>query len=306
MDNIINVTAVSDIHTRWLVHLENQSELSDASRDTYTQGVDNFLAWLQIQHEPLSPALLERWKTELLVDKRVTTVNTWLSAVRKFFDWATSQGLQADPTEGVRNVERAGANTAHLRDALTDEEILLLLDLPNHETDIGVRDYAYLCIKAFTGLRDVEMHRADYDDLSLVNGIPVLRIHGKGRKETDRVAVIYNQRAQDALSAWLALRGHRAGALFTSFSNRSNGERLGLRAIRKTIRTYLLAAGIDSRRKTSHSIRHSALTKIAVKNLLKAQEVAGHSDTRTTLIYVHEADRISHPGESLIDYTRED
>src|SRR3990172_200936 len=103
MRDIINITAVSDTHTRWLVHLKEQSELGDASRETYMQGTDRFLAWLQGQHEPISPALLERWKAELLADNRPTTVNTWLSAVRKFFSWAVSQGLQADPTEGVRN-----------------------------------------------------------------------------------------------------------------------------------------------------------------------------------------------------------
>ena len=45
-----------------------------------------------------------------------------------------------------------------------------------------------------------------------------------------------------------------------------------------------------------------AISKIARKDILKARQLARHSSIDTTMIYVHEADRLDNPGEALIDY----
>jgi hypothetical protein len=54
--------------------------------------------------------------------------------------------------------------------------------------------------------------------------------------------------------------------------------------------------------RTSHSLRHSAISKVAKHDLLKARQVARYVSIDTTMIYVHEQDGLSNPGEAFIDY----
>ena len=70
---------------------------------------------------------------------------------------------------------------------------------------------------------------------------------------------------------------------------------------------YFRQAEVISPDKTSHSMRHSAITKI-VKHAgpLKAQEAAGHANLSTTMIYYHEQNRLDDPGEAYIDYDDEE
>jgi len=56
--------------------------------------------------------------------------------------------------------------------------------------------------------------------------------------------------------------------------------------------------------KTTHSLRHSAITN-AIRNgasPMQVQAMARHSSFDTTLNYVHEVDRIDNPAEDLISY----
>ena len=83
---------------------------------------------------------------------------------------------------------------------------------------------------------------------------------------------------------------------------RSRWERLGTSAIRHMVKGYYQQAGIVDKRKTTHSLRHSAISKVAKQNVMKARQVARHASIDTTMIYVHENDRLTDPGEQFIDY----
>jgi integrase/recombinase XerD len=287
----------------WKSALANDANVSEASRETYTKGAQKFLDWAQKKKvQNITKNDIERWKSELRAKHRPTTVNTWLSGVRRFLSWIGQFSEDDNPLAEIKNIERPGANKSHLRDPLTDDEILRVLSLPNRSTPEGKRDYAYLCIRAYTGMRDVELQRADFDDLSYIDGLPIIRIRGKGREDTNRIAVVYGEQAQLALQEWLDVRGKRPGALITSLSDRSKWKRLSMPTIRSIVKGYLRAAGINDRRKTSHSFRHSAITKVALVNPVLAQILAGHSDLNTTMIYVHEAQRLINPGEQFIKY----
>ena len=66
---------------------------------------------------------------------------------------------------------------------------------------------------------------------------------------------------------------------------------------------YYRAAGVRGN-KTTHSLRHTAITQVIMKSgsIQKAQSVARHKSVDTTMIYFHEIDRITNPGEAFIDY----
>ena len=209
--------------------------------------------------------------------------------------------MAANPTASVKNVKRKNAGKVHLRDKFSDREVLKILVAPNRTTAQGKRDYAMLCLLAFCALRTVELQRLDLDDLSTVDGQLVLHIQGKGSSESDDIAVISHPTAQAALLEWLDERGRKSGPMFWSLSRRSHGERLGMRSIRD-LADYIRSAGIHDRRKTLHSLRHSAVSKVAKRDILAAKQLARHASLDTTMIYVHQESRLDNPPEALIDY----
>jgi site-specific recombinase XerD len=300
----------SALAAQWAERLNDNADLSDASKQTYSQGMNEFLKWLKDEKiEQVGKKDIERWKSSLKKNHlTANTINTWLTSIRNFFEWAEGEGLiSANPIKGVKGIKRKGTKKRHLREKLTDEEVLKVLSLPDRETPIGKRDYAILCLKAFVPIRDIEIHRADLADLSISGDRLVLKVHPKGSVEKDETKVLAAKRLQDAMLEWIEERGRKPGALFVSFSDRSSGERLTLSAIRHIVIHYYRLAGILSPGKTSHSMRHSAITQIVKKaGPMKAKEAAGHVSLDTTMIYYHEEDRLDDPGEAYIDYGGEE
>ena len=62
------------------------------------------------------------------------------------------------------------------------------------------------------------------------------------------------------------------------------GTRISERAFLKAVKKFISCAGLSSRI-SLHSLRRFSLNRLAKHNLLAAQAIAGHKDTKTTLIY---------------------
>jgi len=167
-----------------------------------------------------------------------------------------------------------------------------------------VRDRAILTLMAYCGLRTIEIQRANIDDLK-VNGRMVLWVWGKGHKEADEYVVIPREQER-IIRAWLAERAKYGSdpALFISLSHRNCGERMTTRAIRNLVIDKYRKAGIYDDTKTTHSLRHSAITS-AIRHgatPMQVQAMARHSSFNTTLGYIHEVNRLDAPAEDLIAY----
>ena len=293
----------------WLKALDlavASGDLALTTRDIYKLGFDKFVDFAA-SHRRIDANVLRLWIASLRKEHKASAVNTWLAGVRAFFKWAMGEGLiPHDPAAGLRGAKRKGTMTKHSRDTLTDAEVLRVLAQPSPETDDGKRDRAYLYLRAYTGCRDVELHRADLADLQTRSGRLVLMVRGKGHAEADEFVVIKTE-AEGPLRDWLGARGDQPGALFTSFSDRSRGQRLSLRAIRRMVIRYYRLAGITEKTKTSHSLRHAAITN-AIRHgapVQKARSMARHADISTTMIYYHETDRVQNPAEEFVRYENE-
>jgi integrase/recombinase XerD len=298
----------------WQHSLELQAlagEISANTQQAYMRGFNRFLDWADdLYLESVSADVLRAWIADLRRrGYRPASVNAWLAGVRAFFAWAVaSRRLSTDPTLGLHGVMRRGASRRHSRSALTDQEVLRVLALPDRTKPRGCRDFALLCLMAYTAARQIELNRADLSDLRTVSGHLVLNVQGKGREEKDEVLVLANPEVENAVHDWLAHRGQQPGPLFTSLSRRSPGERLSLRSIRRLVKNYYLLAGVRGDDKTTHSLRHSAITS-AVRHgapVQKVRSMARHASIDTTMIYFHEVDRVENPAEAFIKYGEEE
>lgn len=297
-----------ELVSAWRDNLDLRVEAHEIQEDTamtYYRGVTKFISWLRDQRP--SPDIIRQWKAELLREKnKISSVNVWLAGIRSFFGWLAEQGeIPFNPTQAIKGAKRRGANKTHVRELLTDREVLRLLAQPNRETREGKRDYAILCLMLYTAARGIELHRADLDDLRTMDGSLVLKVQGKGRDEKGELLVLPHE-AENAVRDWIVVRGTSPGPLFISYSNKSREERLSRRALREIIKRYMTAAGIHGN-KSTHSLRHTAITN-AIRHGVPIQKVKGmsrHASLDTLMIYFHEVDRLTDPAEKHIHYSEE-
>lgn len=281
-------------------------ELKADTALTYGRGVTKFLTWLA-NKRPSSNAIRE-WKAELLAQNvKPSSVNTWLAGLRSFFGWLAEIGeISFDPTQAIKGASRKGTAKKHIRDSLTDREVIRLLEQPDRSTWEGRRDYAMLCVMLYTAARGFELHHADLADLQTIDSALVLHVLGKGHYEKDD-RLILPPEAESAVRDWLVMRGNNDGAIFVSRSNHTKGSRLSRSAIRAIIKGHMKTAGIFGRNKTVHSLRHTAITS-AIRHGAPVHKVKGmsrHASLDTLMIYYHEADRLSDPAEKYISYSNE-
>ena len=179
--------------------------------------------------------------------------------------------------------------------------------LLSYYQDKALRDYAIITLLLRTGLRTIEVIRANVEDLTFKSSQRVLLIQGKGRDEKDNF-VILTDKTYQPIAEYLSSRGkvNSSDPLFTSTSNNSKGERLTTRTISYIAKEGLKAIGLDERSFTAHSLRHTTAVNIlrGGGSLEQAQMTLRHSNPATTQIYtatLNEERRLQNSGEALID-----
>ncbi len=280
-------------------------EIASNTALAYVRGAQRFILWSASNGSGSGLAdTIREWKAAMIESgSKPSAINTWLAGVRALFSWASESGFIAgNPASSIKGATRKGTKKRHARESLTDLEARRLLAMPDNSTAQGKRDLAILSLMLYTAVRGVELHRADLADLQTQGGRLVLFVQGKGHGEKDDFIVIAH--AEGALRDWLGVRGNKAGPLFCSLSNRSAGQRLSLQAYRAIIKDYMRLAGVQGN-KSTHSLRHTAITKaisegVALHKVSKG--LARHASMDTTMIYVHEIDRLSDPAEDHINY----
>lgn len=270
----------------------------DASQRTveaYRASLKQFALWMAdngIIDKPTRVDIISYKNYLLESGHKPTTTQNYMCAVRLFFRWTAQEGLYPNIADNVKSVK---LDRAHKKDALTASQVRTVLDVASTRCDTlqGLRDYAIFRLMVGCGLRDIEVSRANVDDLRPAGDKPALYIQGKGRTERTE-AVILPEKAERAIRAYLAKRGpvRAEEPLFVSTSNNNRGQRMTTRSISGIIKAQLRAAGYDSDRLTAHSLRHTAVTGALIggEELDSAKQFARHSDVGTTMIYSHRLD----------------
>ena len=229
------------------------------------------------------------------------TISGYMTAVRKFFEWAEGEGHYLNIAKGIKGAKKP---KGFRKDPLTVSQIKDLLNSIDRETIQGKRDFALLNLLIRTGLRTIEVIRADIGDIRQEGGEAVLWIQGKGRDIKDEFVLLTGETLKP-IRAYLSIRGEVSGGspLFVSDSHRNTGGRLTTRSIRRIVKARLRDIGINDGRLTAHSLRHTAITLslIGGATIQEAQVLGRHSSLDTTMIYAHNLDRVTNAPERHID-----
>lgn len=281
----------------------NGLDVSERTKQSYSKNITYYLDWLEASDRKGGDrADVLAYKEYLRGKYEASTMSAYLSAVRSFYSWLEASAIYPNIASGVKGAKKP---TGFRKDPLTIEQIKALLSSVDKSSLDGKRDYALLMLLIHTGLRTIEVQRADTTDIRQVGGKIVLFIQGKGHDEKDSF-VILTPSVHKALLDYLKARNVKlsSGApLFASGSNRNVQGRLTTRSISRIVKSALLEAGIDSDRITAHSMRHTAVTLALMggASIQEAQSMARHTNVNTTMIYAHNLDRLDNPAEAKIE-----
>lgn len=278
-----------------------------SSKITYRRGLRSFFQWMTARplperQGPTRETILA-YKTHL-EDLRGSplTLSTYLTAVRRFFEWAESMKYYPNVAKGIRGSKRL---KGFRKESLTVPQAKELLKRGNGETEIEkLRDNAIVNLMVRTGLRTIEVIRADVEDLRQEGGEAVLWIQGKGRDAKDEFVLLTEETLKPIRDYLQTVRPEPVeGPLFRCLSSRNRSGRLTTRSIRRIIKRRLGQIGLISKRLTAHSLRHTAITLslLGGASIQEAKTLARHASIDTTLIYAHNISRIQHAPERRID-----
>jgi len=305
---------VADLLTKVIEDFLLTLDTKPITKDTYRKALRSFEIWIKDKAytNPTRENILE-YKA-YLKDKMIVandgevkqlsplTVTAYLTALRRFFAFLEAEKLYPNVARDIKGLKRP---KGFLKETLTKEEALRLLEGIKKDNINDLRDYAMINLMLRTGLRTIEVSRVLIGDIGRETGEIVLRVWGKGRDTKDDF-VILTEKAYGPVLDYLQARGQTklSEPIFSSHSNRNMAAALTTRSIRRIIEERLKAVGLKTTKVSAHSLRHTAGT-IALLNgadILSVKEMLRHSDINTTLIYTHNLNRLSKGAEKFIEF----
>ena len=227
---------------------------------------------------------LQGYFAERHAGTKATTANRRLTVLRRYFHWALRERrIQHDPTVRLQ----AARQPLRVPKTLSQAQVEALLEAPDADTALGLRDRAMLELMYASGLRVTELVTLKTWNLGLNEG--VLRVMGKGSKERlvpfgDVARQWLERYLQEARGAILA--GQQTQDLFVT----ARGAGMTRVMFWVIVKKCALAAGITVPL-SPHTLRHAFATHLLNHgaDLRVVQLLLGHADISTTTIYTHVA-----------------
>lgn len=274
------------------LYISNGRPREDTLR-TYKQHIDAFIDVCRKSN--VHPLAMHDFQLRLYVRKLVDTnhsargVAIRMAAIRAFFGTAHKLKL----------IRENPCNDIHVSAPFSPDEQFSYFDVKQvqeifnkiHQDSrdaFRLRDEAMFLLMACEGLRVVEIHRMNDEDIDWDRA--TILIHGKGHD-----GVIYpSEGTMKILDSYLNVRPapkeeNGRTPTFVSFSDRNSCKRLGRNGIRTVMNSILDELGYKKLGVSCHAFRHSCGTNLyaETKDLRVVQETLRQRDPKVTARYAH-------------------
>ncbi|MGF1909023.1 site-specific tyrosine recombinase XerD [Vibrio kasasachensis] len=263
--------------------------LSENTLSSYRADLLKLLTWMQAHNYRLdfiSLSGLHEYQTWLAdQDYKQTSRARMLSAIRRLFQYLHREKVRGDDPSALLVSPKL---PKRLPKDLSEAQVDALLNAPDPNDAIELRDKAMLELLYATGLRVTELVSLTMENVSLRQG--VVRVTGKGGKER---LVPMGENAIEWLETFL--KQGRSELLGEQTSDVVFPSKRARQMTRQTfwhrIKRYAVIAGIDTELLSPHVLRHAFATHLLNygADLRVVQMLLGHSDLSTTQIYTHVA-----------------
>ena len=263
--------------------------LAQNSLSAYRRDLLLLAQWLQQDSGIDLYGVTEKDLTAYIAHRRAdkaTTANRRLTVFKRFYRHALRMNLvKSDPCIGLRAAKQA----LRFPKTLSEDQVTALLNTPDIETALGLRDRTMLELMYASGLRVSEIVALKTVALGLNEGV-IRVVNGKGGKER---LVPFGGEAGQWLGRYLQdartplLDGKTSDVVFIG---RHTGTGLTRQAFWALIKRYAVIANIPVAL-SPHTLRHAFATHLLNHgaDLRVVQLLLGHADISTTQIYTHVA-----------------
>lgn len=216
---------------------------------------------------------------------KATSTVRMLSAMRKLFQYLYREKYRVDDPSAVLSSPKL---PSRLPKYLTEQQVSDLLNTPDVEVPLELRDKAMLELLYATGLRVTELVSLTIENMSVQQG--VVRVIGKGNKE--RIVPLGEEAAYWVRQFMLygrpvLLNGQSSDVVFPS----QRAQQMTRQTFWHRVKHYAILADIDADALSPHVLRHAFATHLVNHgaDLRVVQMLLGHTDLSTTQIYTHVA-----------------
>ncbi|MCG2776121.1 MAG: tyrosine recombinase XerC [Desulfobacterales bacterium] len=216
---------------------------------------------------------------------RRSTIARKLSAVRSFFLFLERKGLTKwNPAADIATPKLE----KYMPTYLLVDEVFRLLERPEREKPLGLRDLAILEVLYSCGFRVSELEALTISSIDFDERL--VRVIGKGDKE--RIVPIGRQALQAVRNYLEATQYLRPRNVYISRDEplliNFRGGALSGRSIGRIIKKYAIESGLTAD-VSPHSMRHTFATHLldGGADLRAVQELLGHESLSTTQKYTH-------------------
>lgn len=216
---------------------------------------------------------------------KATSTARMLSAMRKLFQYLYREKYRVDDPSAVLSSPKL---PSRLPKYLTEQQVSDLLNTPDVEVPLELRDKAMLELLYATGLRVTELVSLTIENMSVQQGM--VRVIGKGNKE--RIVPMGEEAAYWVRQFMLygrpvLLNGQSSDIVFPS----QRAQQMTRQTFWHRVKHYAILADIDADALSPHVLRHAFATHLVNNgaDLRVVQMLLGHTDLSTTQIYTHVA-----------------
>lgn len=248
--------------------------------------------------------LEEAMKDDSFVVLAASTQKRRLAVLKKYRRWVSekTEKFLPDLSMPISTGRHISGRSSIISRPLTKQECRRLLNCAiNGEPDKAVRNHAMIFFMLTVPMRRSAMARIDVNDLHLDEAVPFVSC-SKTRGDLplrytlppDTISILHRYMKHYDISS---------GPLWRSHSRRNPGGRLTPTSIYRIVRETALKAGLPDI--GAHTLRHTGCT-LAIDNGASLQQVqthARHKQIETTMVYVHQRDRLR---DSAADFIKVD
>ena len=265
-------------------HLWLEDGLSKNTLESYRADLSQFNTWFKADLLSANQADIQQYLAIKFPQSKPRSISRLIASMRRFYRYALRENLiQTDPTLQIESPKLPRS----LPKSLNEQEVEDLLNAPDINHSIGLRDRAMLELLYASGLRVSELVGVKVTEVSTQDG--VVRVTGKGSKTR---LVPMGQEAADWIDQYLKnarpyiLNNQMTDALFAT----TRGTAMTRQAFWHLIKKYAIIAGI-TKHISPHVLRHAFATHLLNHgaDLRVVQMLLGHADISTTQIYTHVA-----------------
>jgi len=245
----------------------NDANLSDETKIQYRRAVNMFCSLAGNDPQGWTPPAVKAWRNQILAEgRKVKHVNVLLAALKGVSKrWARfNMNLMMDFAGPIDPI-RSEAEYDKVREAMTPEQVKLILNTCKGDDPIERRDYAIITLGVRTGMRRSSLAKLRIDDMDFSSGRIDIWIKGNRRHSMPPVGKI----TMDALAPWrhwLTRHSIVSGRFFRSFRGLLNGpemrESITGSGIYWMICRRAKMAGLDGVKISPHVLRNTFITSL--------------------------------------------